>query len=152
MYSIVPIIYLYCQNILRKHKIGGCLSKFASTAFALHTAPLTSAHLKKLVSGIQKNHAIIEANKKSIAPFLFNAVTAGAIEALFDENNKPLFKQVDIGQYPVSVNNRHNYKNFGQHFVTRVGIEMGRVMGGFSTLFLRRDIIGLIYSLTWLVR
>ena len=137
---------------MRKHKIGGFLSKFASTPFALHTAPLTSAHLKNLVSGIQKNHAIMEANKKSIAPFLFNAVTAGAIEALFDENNKPLFKQVDIGQYPVSVHNRHNYKNFGQHFFTRVGIEMGGVVREVSTLFPRRDIIGLIYSLTWLVR
>lgn len=108
LYSIVPIVYSCCQNILRKHKIGGCLSKFASPPFALHATPLTSAHLKKLVSGIQKNHAIIEASNKSIAPFLINAVTAGAIEALFDENNKPLFKQVDISQYPVSVNNKHN--------------------------------------------
>ena len=32
-----------------------CISKFNDKSFTLHAAPLTSGHLKKLVSGIRKN-------------------------------------------------------------------------------------------------
>ena len=45
---------------LNKRKIkgmGNCLSKFNDTFFTLHTPPLTSGHLKKVVSGIRKNPA-----------------------------------------------------------------------------------------------
>ena len=35
--------------------MGHCLSKFNDKPFTLHTTPLTSEHLKKVVSGIQKN-------------------------------------------------------------------------------------------------
>ena len=35
--------------------MGNCLSKFNDKPFILHTPPLTSGHLKKVASGIQKN-------------------------------------------------------------------------------------------------
>ena len=35
--------------------MGNCLSKFKDKPFTLHTAPLTSGHLKKGESGIRKN-------------------------------------------------------------------------------------------------
>ena len=35
--------------------MGNCLSKSNDKSFTLHTLPLTSGHLKKVVSGIQKN-------------------------------------------------------------------------------------------------
>ena len=35
--------------------MGNCLSKFNDKSFTLHRPPLTSGHLKKVVSGIRKN-------------------------------------------------------------------------------------------------
>ena len=35
--------------------MGNYLSKFNDKSFTLHTPPLTSGHLKKVVSGIRKN-------------------------------------------------------------------------------------------------
>ena len=35
--------------------MGNCLSKFNDQPFILHTPPLTSGHLKKVVSGIRNN-------------------------------------------------------------------------------------------------
>ena len=35
--------------------MGNCLSKFNDKSFTLHTPPLTSGHLQKVVSGIRKN-------------------------------------------------------------------------------------------------
>ena len=35
--------------------MGNCLSKFNNKGFTIYTPPLTSGHLKKVVSGIQKN-------------------------------------------------------------------------------------------------
>ena len=35
--------------------MGNCISKFNDKPFSHHTPPLTSGHLKKVASGIQKN-------------------------------------------------------------------------------------------------
>ena len=35
--------------------MGNCLSRFNIKPFIIHTPPLTSGHLKKVVSGIRKN-------------------------------------------------------------------------------------------------
>ena len=51
--SVAPIVRTNFRDILKKYKMGNCLWKFANKPFTLHTAPLTSGQLKKVVSGIQ---------------------------------------------------------------------------------------------------
>ena len=43
---------------------------------------------------------------------LFHEVPAGAIETLFDEQNHPLFKRADLGNYLGIEDIKHNFKDF----------------------------------------
>ena len=47
--------FLVVLNKRKNRSMGNCLSKFNDKTFTLHTPPLTSGHLKKVVSGIWKN-------------------------------------------------------------------------------------------------
>ena len=42
---------------------------------------------------------------------LFNAVPAGAIETLFDDQNQPWFKRADLGRYLGIVDIARNFKD-----------------------------------------
>ena len=46
---------------------------------------------------------------------LFQKVSAGAIETLFDEQNQPLFKRADLGKYLGIEDIRRNFKGFPLH-------------------------------------
>ena len=46
---------------------------------------------------------------------VFHKVPAGATETLFNEQNYPLFKSVDLGKYLDITNIRDNFKDFPLH-------------------------------------
>ena len=46
---------------------------------------------------------------------LFEAVPAGAIETLFDDQNQPWFTRADLGRYLGIRNIRDNFKDFPLH-------------------------------------
>ena len=54
---------------------------------------------------------------------LLEAVAAGAIETLFDDQNQPWFKRVDLGRYLGIVDIRHMFK--GMKTTSRL-----EIMGG----------------------
>ena len=46
---------------------------------------------------------------------MFHKVPEGAIETLFDEQNQPLFKRVDLGKYLGIKNIKNNFREFSSH-------------------------------------
>ena len=49
-------------------------------------------------------------------PELFDKALKGTIETIFDEQNQPLFKRVDLGKYLGIRNIRENFKDFPSHY------------------------------------
>ena len=58
---------------------------------------------------------------------LFHKVPAEVIETLFDEQNQPLFKRIDLGKYLGIGNIRDNFKDFPSHY-TRLRSEIEGVV------------------------
>ena len=57
---------------------------------------------------------------------LFHEVPAGATETTFDEQNQPLFKRADLGEYLGIENIRHNFRDFtSQYNHLRLDLEGG---------------------------
>ena len=48
---------------------------------------------------------------------LFHEIPAGAIETLFDDQNQPLFKRADLGNYLSIEDIKHNFKDFPSHYI-----------------------------------
>ena len=49
---------------------------------------------------------------------LFNSVTAGAIETLFDDQNQPWFKHADLGRY-LGIVKVKNSMHIPSHFICK---------------------------------
>ena len=57
---------------------------------------------------------------------LFHKVPAGAIEALSNDQNQPLFKRADLGKYLGIEDIKHNFKDFPSHYThPRSDLEVG---------------------------
>ena len=64
-------------------------------------------------------------NSVNISLKLFHKVPARAIETLFDYQNQPLFKRVDLGKYQDMEDIKHNLKDFLSHYTRpRSDLEM----------------------------
>ena len=78
---------------------------------------------------------------------LFQKVSAGAIETLFDEQNQPLFKRADLGKYIGIEDIKNNFKEFSSHY-TRPRLDL---KGVGLTSSLGRTKTLMISSLIWMV-
>ena len=65
-----------------------------------------------------KNHTLGGPSKPiiNVSLALFHEVPAGAIERLFDEQNQPLLKRVDLGKSLGVTNIRDNFKESSSHY------------------------------------
>lgn len=58
--SVVSVVHFHSQNIydlvILNIQPGNCFTKCDNKPFTLHTSPLTSGHLKKEATGMQKSH------------------------------------------------------------------------------------------------
>ena len=62
---------------------------------------------------------IVFINKLSSQIVLFHDIPAGEIEAFFDEQDQPLLKRTEIGQYWGIKNMKDNFKGLNWYFVLR---------------------------------